>query len=66
MIQHLQISHNDMRTVMEAASAAGLAYDAMLEWIVCDWTQTYRNRQAARIEFVAALQDAYGVVPGGD
>lgn len=66
MIQHVRVDHITHDTVTEAARAAGLAYDSMLEWIICDWAQTHRGRQQARAEFVQALEDAYGVQPGGD
>lgn len=66
MIQHVQVDHNTHDAVTSAARAAGLTYDAMLTWIVCDWATTWRGRQQARAEFVQALEDAYGVIPGGD
>jgi hypothetical protein len=66
MIQHVRIDGLTNEAVTQAAHDAGLAYDAMLEWIVCDWAITWRGRQKARTEFVQAMHDAYGVLPGGD
>lgn len=66
MIQHIQIDCNTHNAITQAARDGGISYDAMLAWIVSDWATTYRGRQNARREFVQALEDAYGVIPGGD
>jgi len=66
MIQHIQVDHNTHDAVTQAARDAGLTYDAKLAMIVADWATVWRGRQKARTEFVAALEDAYGVIPGGD
>jgi hypothetical protein len=63
MIQHVRIDHVTHDTVTEAARIAGLAYDAMLEWIVCDWAQAWRKTQRQHTQH---QHDALGVIPGGD
>ena len=67
MIQHIQIDRDTHDAVTQAAHDAGLAYDAMLAYIVAEWATTWRGRQRARKEFIQALEDiAIGVIPGGD
>lgn len=63
MIQHLSIDHVTHDIVSTAARDAGLTYDAMLTWIVCDWAQDWRRRQQAHTEH---QHDSLGVMPGGD
>ena len=63
MIQHVRVDHVTHDALTEAARASGLAYDAMLEWVVCDWAATWRNRQRQHEQHP---HDDLGVVPGGD
>jgi hypothetical protein len=58
MIQHIRVDGQTNAAIAQAAHDAGLAYDAMLEWIVCDWAQTWRGRQRARLEIIAAFEAA--------
>ncbi len=66
MIQHVQVDHNTHDAVTAAAREAGMTYDAKLSLIVADWARAWHGRRQARTEFVTALEDAYGFIPGGD
>ena len=58
MIQHIRVDGLTNEAVTQAAHDAGLAYDAMLEWIVCDWARNWRVKDDARRQFIAALEAA--------
>ena len=60
MIQHVQIAPETNDAIAEAARATGLSYDAQLALIVKAWADAWNGRQAARIEFIAALERAAG------
>jgi len=62
MIQHVKIDHHTHDAVMAAAREAGISYNAMLEMIVADWATAHERQRRGRAE----LQDAIGVIPGGD
>jgi hypothetical protein len=66
MIQHIQVDCNTHDAITQAARDDGMSYDAKLALIVADWAATYRGRRQAHREFVQALENAYGVIPGGD
>ena len=66
MIQHIQVDRDTHEAVTQAAHDARITYDAMLAKIVSEWAVTWRGRQRARKEFIQALEDAAGVIPGGD
>ena len=65
-IHTISVSHDIADTLRTAAHDAGLTTLEMATWVLSDWAVTYQRRQAARTEFIAALQDTIGVIPGGD
>lgn len=66
MIQHIQVDHNTHDAITQAARDEGMAYDAKLACIVMDWAAAWRGRQHGRREFITAIEDTLGVIPGGD
>lgn len=66
MIHNVQIDNGIYLDLVKAADAAGMTIEQFEAWAIRDAVSTYRGRQNARSEFVQALEDAYGVIPGGD
>lgn len=66
MIHNVQIDNGIYLDLVKAADAAGMTIEQFEAWAISDAVTTYRGRQNARREFVQALEDAYGVIPGGD
>lgn len=69
MIHMVQINDKDYLDLVKAADDAKMTIEEWEAWCITEGVSNYRrhrDRENARREFVQALEDAYGVIPGGD